>query len=235
MLCIVCEAFIYSLTCAICATQAFDALLTSLDMRGVRESHLHIMLQKIEVPFRDRIQRNSSATRIAGMKTGDDHADVSSSPGCNAGVDDSPCSTVCAVNSDSLEPSSSFEIELGRNEVERGNTLKRYQDLQTWMWKECFSSAVLRAMTCEKKRCAPLLGVCYLCLDSYMNTEGHCHSCHTTSKADNRERFLEQTVQFEDRVKVEQMNFMISNSSLPFRIRLVKVLLNSLEVRMSVL
>lgn len=38
--------------------QGFDALLASLDPRGVRESHLHSMLQKIEIPFKDTVRRS---------------------------------------------------------------------------------------------------------------------------------------------------------------------------------
>ncbi|XP_027159398.1 homeobox-DDT domain protein RLT1 isoform X1 [Coffea eugenioides] len=210
--------------------EAFDALSTSLDMRGIRESHLHIMLQKIEVPFRERVRKNLSFNCIEGkegMKTGDELAEVSSSPGCNSGLD-SPSSTVCGMNSDSLEPSSSFKIELGRNETERENALKRYEDFQIWMWRECFNSSVLRSLTYGKNRCTPLLGTCHLCFDSYMNVECHGHSCHTTSKVGNKEGLVEQTIH-EEKVKVEPLNFGDSNSSHPLRIRLIKVLLNSLE------
>ena len=202
-------------------------------MRGIRESHLHIMLQKIEVPFRERVRKNLSFNCIEGkegMKTGDELAEVSSSPGCNSGLD-SPSSTVCGMNSDSLEPSSSFKIELGRNETERENALKRYEDFQIWMWRECFNSSVLRSLTYGKNRCTPLLGTCHLCFDSYMNVECHGHSCHTTSKVGNKEGLVEQTIH-EEKVKVEPLNFGDSNSSHPLRIRLIKVLLNSLEVRM---
>lgn len=48
--------------------QAFDALLASLDTRGSLESHLHIMLQKIELSFKENIRRN---TNNSGASTSD--------------------------------------------------------------------------------------------------------------------------------------------------------------------
>lgn len=39
--------------------EVFDALLPLLDTRGARESHLHVMLQKIEAAFKENIRRNS--------------------------------------------------------------------------------------------------------------------------------------------------------------------------------
>ena len=38
--------------------QGFDALLSSLDVRGIRESHLHVMLEKIEMSFKEAVRRN---------------------------------------------------------------------------------------------------------------------------------------------------------------------------------
>ncbi|KAL3519817.1 hypothetical protein ACH5RR_017966 [Cinchona calisaya] len=213
------------------SVEAFDALSKSLDMRGIRESHLHIMLQKIEIPFRERVRKNLSFSCIPGgdgLRTGDELAKVPFSPGCDADLE-SPSSTLCGMNYNPLEPSTSFEIELGKNETERENVLKRYHDLQIWTWKECVNSTVLRAMTYGKKRCTPLLGSCHLCLGCYINVESHGHSCHITSKADNRESFLEQRIYVEEKLKVEPVNFTDSNPSHPFRILLIKVLLNSLE------
>jgi hypothetical protein len=44
--------------------QAFDILLTSLDSRGIRESHLRLMLQKIEKSFRENVRKNTQYTKI---------------------------------------------------------------------------------------------------------------------------------------------------------------------------
>lgn len=35
-----------------------DAPLASLDVRGIKESHLHMMLQRIEISFKESIRRN---------------------------------------------------------------------------------------------------------------------------------------------------------------------------------
>jgi hypothetical protein len=39
--------------------QAFDALLNSLDSSGIRESHLRLMLLKIENIFKENVQKNA--------------------------------------------------------------------------------------------------------------------------------------------------------------------------------
>ena len=38
--------------------QSFDALLASLDVRGLRESHLLSVLQMIEMSFKETVRRN---------------------------------------------------------------------------------------------------------------------------------------------------------------------------------
>lgn len=38
--------------------QGFDCLVKSLDVRGVRESHLHFMLLKMEASFKEAVRRN---------------------------------------------------------------------------------------------------------------------------------------------------------------------------------
>lgn len=213
-------------------SQALDALLVSLDTRGIRESHLHIMLQKIEVPFRELARKNLLGANVVGhieKKIGNEVADLSTSPGSNDGTE-SPNSTVCGTSSESLEPSSSFKIELGRNDRERENALNRYQDLQIWMWKESFNSSILRGMNYGKKQRIPLLGICNLCLDSFMIEDGYCPSCHTTTtKLENGECFFEKC--FEEKLKNEPMNFIVSNGTRPLRIRVMKALLICLEVR----
>nr|KYP51863.1 hypothetical protein KK1_026219 [Cajanus cajan] len=40
--------------------EAFDALLTSLDSRGIRESHLRLMLQKIENSFKENVRKKNA-------------------------------------------------------------------------------------------------------------------------------------------------------------------------------
>lgn len=209
--------------------QVFDALLTSLDTRGTRESHLYIMLQKVEGPFRELARRALLGTDVVGQnekKTRDEVAELNSIPGSNVGTE-SPNSTVCGMSSDPLEPSLSFKIELGRNGRERENALSRYQDLQIWMWKESCNASVLRAMSYGKKQCTPLLGICDVCFDSFMLENGVCPSCRTTTDPEDRESFLDQNF-FEEKLKIGPANFIASN---PLRIRMMKVLFTCLEVR----
>ncbi|CAN4084106.1 unnamed protein product [Withania somnifera] len=212
--------------------EAFDCLLASLDTRGVRESHLHIMLQKIEGPFKERARRNMSYGDIIGQhgnRCRNESSAVGSSPASGASAD-SPSSTIYAMSSDSLETSSSFKIELGRNEEERRNAFKRYQGFQIWMSKECLSSSVLRALRHGKKRCLPLLGICGHCLDTYLSEEGICPSCNKMSyKVDMDAEFLEQAMNSLDNLKMNYNNLVFSNAC-PLRVRLMKVILNFLEV-----
>ncbi|CAN4078885.1 unnamed protein product [Withania somnifera] len=213
--------------------EAFDCLLASLDTRGVRESHLHIMLQKIEGPFKERARQNMSYGDIIGQhgnRCRNESSAVSSSPASGASAD-SPSSTIYGMSSDSFETSSSFKVELGRNEEEKRNAFKRYQGFQIWMWKECLSSSILRALRYGKKRCLPLLGVCGHCLDSYLSEEGICPSCNKMScKVDTDFEFLEQAMLNSlDNLKMDYNNLVVSNAC-PLRVRLMKVVLSFLEV-----
>ncbi|XP_015065715.1 homeobox-DDT domain protein RLT1 isoform X1 [Solanum pennellii] len=196
--------------------EAFDCLLASLDTRGVRESHLHIMLQKIEGPFKGRARQNMSCG-------------ASSNPTSGASAD-SPGSAIYGVSSDSWETSSSFKIELGRTEEEKKNALQRYQVFQIWMWKECLSSSILCAMQYGKKRCLPLLGICGHCLDSYLSEEGICPSCNKMNcEVDMNGKFIEQAMDSMDNLKIDYDNLVVSNAC-PVRVRLMKAVLSFTEV-----
>ncbi|CAI9760178.1 unnamed protein product [Fraxinus pennsylvanica] len=196
--------------------EAFDTLLTSLDMRGTRESHLCIMLQKSLVSFRSCVHildrsRNRRRNEVA---------DVHSIYGHGAGAENS--GSICNTNADTREPSYSFKIDLGRTETEKKNALKRDEDFQIWMWKECFNSSILHALAYGKKRCSPILGVCDLCFDTYQFKEDLCTSCH--------KKFGKADINQEEKVKVGKFGLILLNSSLPLRIRLIKALLSFFEV-----
>ncbi|XP_076957084.1 homeobox-DDT domain protein RLT1-like [Bidens hawaiensis] len=125
--------------------EGFDALLSSLDTRGVRESHLYIMLQKIESSFKENVRRNSNNKH--------------------------------ASTSDSTD-SSTFKIEFTRNELEKENAIKRYQDLEKWMWKECLYSSNLSAKAHGKQSCTPLQGICDSCHGCYCYEKAVCPRCY---------------------------------------------------------
>lgn len=215
--------------------QAFDALLKSLETRGTRESHLHTMLQKIEMSFKENVRQNLQHAKIlwqSGCTVKSEVAETGSSPN-SIGDADSPSGAVFGLNPNTLELSSSFRIELGKNKTEKNNALKRYKDLQMWMWKECVSPSTLCALTYGKKGLVPILGICNFCFDSYIFEENLCPSCHRTfGTFDSNLNYLEYLIQREEKSEIDPKNLTVSDSSHPLRIRLIKALLTVLEVRM---
>ncbi|XP_021902107.1 homeobox-DDT domain protein RLT1 [Carica papaya] len=212
--------------------QAFEALLSSLDTRGVRESHLCIMLQKIETAFKENIRRNllpASTVTSSGAIMKSEALDLDSSPDCPAAAD-SPSSAICTFNPDTLQTSSSFNVELGRNESEKKSAMKRYQDFQRWIWSECYNSLPLYARKFGKKRCMQLLVTCELCLDSYLLEDSHCLPCHQTfSTGNNKFKLSEHETQCEKRRKLDPKDSDMMDSSSPLGIRLLKSLLAFME------
>ncbi|KAF7803410.1 homeobox-DDT domain protein RLT1 [Senna tora] len=208
----------------------FDSLLASLDSRGIRESHLRLMLQRIENSFKENVRRNAQCTKIAmggeiSIKNEVDEVDFT--PDRRAGSDSSS-SSLCGLNSDNtLETSSSFKIELGKNESEKKIALRKYQDVQKWIWKECYNSSTLCAMKYGKKRCKPLVEICDMCLNPYFFEDSHCNSCHRTFAANNGFNFSKHA--FQCREKFDFKDICILDSSLPLRTRLLKALLACIE------
>ncbi|CAF1709612.1 hypothetical protein HID58_056118 [Brassica napus] len=133
--------------------EAFDFLVASLDMRGIRESHLGIMLLKIEGSFKENACKNTRADSV------------------------SPSSAISGSNSDSMEASTSIRVELGRNDREKECLSKRFHGFQRWMWTETYSSLPSCARRHGKKRCE-LLATCEVCVASYLSEYTHCTSCH---------------------------------------------------------
>lgn len=147
--------------------EAFDAFLTCLDTRGIREFYLHSMLKKIETSFKESVGKRDKMVGKSEPLVENAASESDSSPENCKEIkisNDSPTSTICGLNADTSEPSSSFKIELGRNEMEKVAALERYQDFQKWMWKECLNSSFTKY---RNKRCTPLLDVCEICLDSH--------------------------------------------------------------------
>ncbi|KAL9355438.1 hypothetical protein Peur_053408 [Populus x canadensis] len=211
--------------------EAFDTLLSSLDTRGVRESHLRIMLQKIESSFKENGRRNLWSPNIV-CQSGTTHENKKAetdSGNCPADIDD-PSSMFCVSSSDTFDTFSLFRIELGRNSAEKKGALKRYLDFQNWMWKDCFNSSTLRAMKFGKKRCEQLLDTCNLCFSSYLSEDTHCLSCHQTFKVDNKNfDFAEHEIQCKEK-RFDPGNARAFDSCLPLGIRLLTALLGSIEV-----
>lgn len=212
--------------------QGFDALVASLDARGVRESHLQSMLQRIETSFKETVRRNlhlSSIGRQSRSAVKKEESEMACPAACSVDVD-SPSSAVCVANSDTTEPSASFSIELGRNDTERYNALNRYKDFEKWMWKECINPSILCALKYGKKRCTQLLGLCDHCSDLHFFEDNHCLSCHRTYSSLNS-NFSEHEAQCKEKLKGDLgWSFPSSSDSSPLRIKLLKGLLALIEV-----
>ncbi|KAL6992497.1 hypothetical protein U1Q18_010607 [Sarracenia purpurea var. burkii] len=211
--------------------EAFDVLVASLDTRGIRESHLQVMLQDIEKPFKENVRRNSQCASNMDRSRdvgNEEDAVVDCSPAQSGDADSRRSTAVSGSNPNTCEPSFSFKIELGRNETEKKVAMERYQEFQMWMWKECFNSSTLCAMSYGEKRCRPLLGICDFCLDSYVVEKDLCSFCHKPfGTVDNKITLSEQ---HEDERKVSPQNANVSKSSHPLRIRLLRALLTLIEV-----
>ncbi|XVF27588.1 hypothetical protein REPUB_Repub14bG0121400 [Reevesia pubescens] len=212
--------------------EAFDALLSSLDARGIRESHLRIMLQKIETSFKENVCRNLQCARAmgrSGSSTENEASEIYSSPEFPAF--DSPSSAICGLNSDASETLPSFKIHLGRNENKKRSALKRYQDFQRWMWKECYNPSTLSAMKYGKKRCVQLLAVCDACLGSYIPEEMHCGYCHQTfGSINNSFNFSQHEIRCKENMKLDTKDACTLDFSLPMGISLLRSLCALVEV-----
>ncbi|KAE8674264.1 DNAJ heat shock family protein [Hibiscus syriacus] len=213
--------------------EAFDALLASLDTRGIRESHLRIMLHKIESSFKENAHRNLQCTGAIGQSGSSTENDASK---VNCSLDfpsssDSPSSAICRLDSDASERLSSFKIQLGRNENEKKSALKRYLDFQNWMWKECYNSSTLFAMKYGKKRCEELLAVCDACLGSHIPEEMHCGYCHqNVGSINNCFDFSEHEIQCKENRKLDAKVMYTLDSSHPLGINLLKAMCALVEV-----
>ncbi|KAG4143719.1 hypothetical protein ERO13_D06G209500v2 [Gossypium hirsutum] len=204
--------------------EAFDALLASLDARGIRESHLRIMLRKIESSFKENVRRNLHSARAMGRSGNSENeaSEIDSGPDFT-GSFDSPRSGICGLNSDASGTLPCFKIQLGRNENERKSAMERYQDFQRWMWNECYNSSIWCAMKYEKKRCTQLLAVCDTCLGSHMPEDVHCSYCHQTFRAfNNNFNFYDHEIRCKENRKLDNKDKHTLDSSLPMGINLLK-------------
>ncbi|CAM0953906.1 unnamed protein product [Alopecurus aequalis] len=211
------------------STEAFDALLASLDTRGIRESHLHSMLQSIETTFKNAIGGKKCATieHPAGRILRNGSSEIISPNHSNDFG--SPCSTLSGVVSDTAMASSdSFKIELGRNDEEKVAISKRACMFLKWMWRECNNHQSTSAMKYGKKRCSELVHCCDYCYQIYLTEEKHCSSCHKTLKSIHN--LSEHTSQCEEKRRTDaNWKIQIADHSVPIRLRLLKLLLATIE------
>ncbi|KAL6610783.1 hypothetical protein ACP70R_040752 [Stipagrostis hirtigluma subsp. patula] len=209
--------------------EAFDALVASLDTRGIRESHLHSMLQSIEATFKGAIgrQRCDSMEHPSRRVLKNGNTEIISPNRSNEFG--SPCSTLSGVASDNVMPySDSFKLELGRNEVEKTAISKRASVFVKWMWKECYNRQSTCAMKYGKKRCSELIESCDYCFQIYLAEERHCRSCHKTFSAIHN--FTEHSSQCEQKQRTDpNWKVQTADSSIPIGLKLLKLLLATTE------
>lgn len=190
--------------------QGFDALLAVLDVRGIREWNLHSMLRKIEPLFKEIVRRNSLDAKMKKQS------------------EESLSSTLDLRYSDASEASTSLLIELPD---ETNGALKRYQDLENWMWRECISSSILCAAKFGTKRCVELLRGCIQCHEVFAFEEDKCPSCHGNGGTSVKDFHFPSWVKHEEKhsiVSASDINLCGSVSS-PVRVRLLKIQLSAVE------
>ncbi|XP_074333666.1 homeobox-DDT domain protein RLT1-like isoform X2 [Apium graveolens] len=212
--------------------EAFNSLLLSLDTRGIRESHLGIMLQHFQTSFKENI-RNMPPLDIAG-DAGNDIENQATEMGYCSGylaARRSPNNAAHDLRTDMSETSLSFRVDVGKNEIEKKNAYKRYQVLKSWVWKECINSKNLNAMKNGRKGYTPLLGICEFCFDTFIFEESMCLSCQRTfSSISEGFNYSGSLIQCEENWKINPSKLIASDSSFPLQIRLIKALLSFIEV-----
>lgn len=206
-------------------TQDFDTLLASLDVRGVRESHLFSMLQMIQMSFKKTVRKNSLRVTWKKVEGYVETKVPEMASDYNSCAAESPSSGICVSNPDMPELSSSFKIELGSNETERKDALKRYQEFEKWMWKECYNPSILRAIKHGKRRGKPVFSVCDFCRSLY--TVEECCPCQYTSNICTGVPKISKYVDCKEKLSVEAR---ITDSSPVVRLRLLIAQLSSIEV-----
>ncbi|KAG8364736.1 hypothetical protein BUALT_Bualt18G0029700 [Buddleja alternifolia] len=212
--------------------EGFDALLSSLDIRGIRESHLHSMLRKIEASFKGTAKRNLLC-RISGehvySEVNKEVPELRPTHDCYANTD-SPKSIIYESHSNSPQPSISFAIELDKIGTEQNDLMNSYKDFEKWMWEECFDSNLLVALKCGRQRCELLLEICSCCHSLFSREDRHCRSCYMTySTYEKSFNILEHVSEFKRKVN-EVFDRGFFNLSLPPRVRLLKAQLAIIEV-----
>lgn len=184
----------------------------SLDVRGVRESHLHFMLLKIEASFKEAVRRS-----------------VEANPGL--------CSISSSMDSDTAEISTTFKIELGdSNTIERCSVLQRFQSFEKWMWDNMLHPGALSAYKYGAKQSSPLFCICRICAGLHFVEDICCPSCGQMHAGPDIAElcFAEQVAQLGDILRGGDIGFILRSSiSSPLRIRLLKVQLALVEVSFS--
>lgn len=203
--------------------EGFDALLSSLDIRGIRESHLHSVLQNIGPTFNETARKNSSCLQSGGYVRLDVKKEVKLD--LYSGID-SPKGVVSASGS----PGSSIPItaNLVDNGAEENYIDRRCKDFE-WIRKECFAPNVFRASKHGTLRDQQLLEICNCCHILFSWEENHCPSCHRTYSTSKETSNFSEHVAKCKKNQSEESEDILFDLSLPPRIILLKVQLATIE------
>lgn len=178
----------------------------SLDVRGVRESHLHFMLLKIKASFKEAVRKNVD-TELCSISTGVD------------------------LDSDTAEISSTFKIELG--DGDGSGVLQRFQSFERWMWDNMLHPGALSAFKHGAKKSIPLFHICRSCAELHFAGDVCCPGCGQMMPGglDVSELcFADQVAQLGEILR-RDAGFILRGSNLsPLRIRLLKIQLALVEV-----
>ncbi|XP_073155835.1 homeobox-DDT domain protein RLT2-like isoform X2 [Henckelia pumila] len=209
----------------------FDALLSSLDVRGTRECHLHSMLLKIEASFKATAMTNlSRASSVKHVSDGVNQKVLHMRPklDCYSSTNSSE-SFVFASYSNSPENELPFPNEFGKNrEVENG-IIESHCDFEKWMMDEFLNSKLLAAQKYGRLRCQPLLDTCKYCHELFSCDDAQCPSCRRTlSTSEKTFDFLEHVTDCE-RKPSEGFGTVLHKLSFSLQIRLLKAQLATIE------
>ncbi|PWA44120.1 HB1/Asxl, restriction endonuclease HTH domain-containing protein [Artemisia annua] len=125
-----------------------------------------------------------------------------------------------ASDGNTTDSSPTFNIKLGETDLEKKKGMKRYRDLEKWMWKECLYMPSLSAMTHGKQRSTPLQGICEFCHGSYcFEKKTICPRCYRSfSTLGDKLCYTEPDIQDNVRNSNDQNDWDITH---PIRIRYI--------------
>ncbi|CAA2960415.1 homeobox-DDT domain RLT2-like [Olea europaea subsp. europaea] len=212
--------------------EGFDDLLALLDVRGVRESHLRSMLQRIETSFKEAARKNfANSGQHVGDEVKKEVLEMGSKPYICSSME-SP-KNVISIPGFNLQELSSSAIELGRNGTDDKFAMERYRYSEKWMWEECFNSNIVCALKYGTPRSQQLLEICDCSHAKCFCEDNHC-PCHRISDTSgNKLGFSEHVTQCERKLREESDGVLHKlDLSVPPRIRLLKAQLATVEVRM---
>uniref|UniRef100_A0A1D1XEP5 DDT domain-containing protein DDB_G0282237 n=1 Tax=Anthurium amnicola TaxID=1678845 RepID=A0A1D1XEP5_9ARAE len=162
--------------------QALSALLSVLDGRGARESHLLSSLKKRE-PYLCQAMSDFMVNEIGCGQRNMCHlpdTDITSGNSSSplSDVDNNPVSETI---DDSLV-SGAVVLEFGKNMEEKKHKWDRLQQFDKWVWASFYCN--LNAVKVGNKAYIESLVRCESCHDLYWRDEKHCRICHTTFELD---------------------------------------------------